>query len=195
MAAADTKDVKATERITYESNFQTITGTAGNCISEHMEVKIELLRQEIEEKEREEKGKALEEESPRVYELSEEDYQALICLVEAEAGTEGLKGKMLVANVVLNRVNHHSFPDTVAEVVYQKKDGKAQFSPVSSGKIHEVMVSEETIEAVERVLCGEDESQGALYFVARAYANPKSMQWFDNHLTWLFEYKGHEFFA
>lgn len=195
MAAADTKDVKATERITYEGNFQVVVTTPGSYISEHTEQKIELLRQEKEEKEREEKEKAQKEVPVRIYDLSEEDYTALVRLVEAEASTEGLKGKMLVANVVMNRVKHEAFPDTVSEVVYQKKDGKAQFSPVSSGKIHKVTVSEETKEAVERVLCGEDESLGALYFVARDHANPQNMQWFDNHLTLLFEYKGHEFFT
>ena len=43
-------------------------------------------------------------------------------------------GKLLVANVILNRVNSEVFPDTVSEVVLQKSKGVTQFSPVSSGK-------------------------------------------------------------
>ena len=38
------------------------------------------------------------------YEISDEDYQTLLRIVEAEAGCEDENGKLLVANVVLNRV-------------------------------------------------------------------------------------------
>ncbi len=38
-------------------------------------------------------------------ELSSRDYETLLKIVEAEAGTEDQKGKILVANVVLNRVD------------------------------------------------------------------------------------------
>lgn len=131
----------------------------------------------------------------RIYQVSQEDYDALLRLVEAEASGEDIKGKMLVANVVLNRVRSSAFPDTVKEVIYQCRNGRAQFSPVATGKIDRVSVSEETVEAVERVLCGEDESAGALYFVAPAYADAENHQWFRNNLTLLFAYKGHEFYA
>lgn len=80
-------------------------------------------------------------------------------------------------------------------VVYQKEFGVCQFSPVSDGRINRVRVSEETRRAVERAVYGEDISQGALYFVARRAVAPDRMQWFDNHLTWLFAYGGHEFFG
>ena len=133
--------------------------------------------------------------SGRVYELSEEDYDALLRLVEAEASGEDIKGKMLVANVVLNRVESSSFPDTVKEVIYQRHNGRAQFSPVATGKIDRVAVSEETVEAVEWALCGEDESCGALYFVAPAYADAANHRWFQKNLTWLFSYNGHEFYT
>lgn len=128
------------------------------------------------------------------YELSEEDYEALLKIVEAEAGSEDETGKLLVANVVLNRVNSDQFPDTVEGVVYQRQGGKAQFSPVGNGSIQKIAASEETVRAVERALKGEDVSQGALYFAARKAANPENMQWFDRCLTRLFAYGGHEFF-
>lgn len=128
------------------------------------------------------------------YDLSREDYEALLKIVEAEAGSEDETGKLLVANVVLNRVNSDAFPDTVAEVVYQRQGGKAQFSPVGNGSIQNIVASEETVEAVERALNGEDVSCGALYFAARKAADPENMQWFDRCLTRLFAYGGHEFF-
>lgn len=127
-------------------------------------------------------------------EVSAEDYDALLRIVEAEAGGEDEKGKLLVANVVLNRVKCDKFPDTIEEVIMQQDKGTTQFSPVANGRFYTVEVSDETIDVVNRALCGEDVSQGALYFAARKYANPDKMEWFDNCLTFLFEYGGHEFF-
>lgn len=128
------------------------------------------------------------------YCLSDEDMEALLRIVEAEAGCEDEEGKLLVANVVLNRVNHKSFPDTVTEVILQKENGVTQFSPVANGRYYRVEVSEETISAVGRALTGEDISEGALYFAARKYADSDKMKWFDENLTFLFSHGGHEFF-
>lgn len=128
------------------------------------------------------------------YDISEEDYQVLLRIVEAEAGGEDLEGKMLVAGVVLNRVASEDFPDSVKEVVFQRVNGTVQFSPVYSGRYDRVCISEETVDAVERVLNGEDITEGALYFAARRYADSSKMRWFDEKLTYLFTHGGHEFF-
>lgn len=133
-------------------------------------------------------------EQTKKYQLSEQDYDALLRIVEAEAGGEDEDGKLLVANVVLNRVNNESFPDTVTEVVMQKEQGVAQFSPTVDGRFQNVKVSQETYEAVERALYGEDISQGALYFCARKKADSTKVKWFDQKLTKLFSYGNHEFF-
>lgn len=126
--------------------------------------------------------------------ISMEDYEVLLKIVEAEAGCEDEEGKLLVANVILNRVEDPKFPNTVKEVVFQKENGTTQFSPVSDGSYYNVTVSEQTRSAVERALCGEDISQGALYFAARKIADPERMKWFDENLELLFSYGGHEFF-
>lgn len=128
------------------------------------------------------------------YYLAEEDLAVLLRIVEAEAGGEDLEGKLLVANVVLNRVDSDEFPDTVREVVFQQEKGVTQFSPVANGRYETVEISEETIEAVGRALEGEDNSQGALYFAAREHADSDRMRWFDENLTFLFKHGGHEFF-
>lgn len=127
--------------------------------------------------------------------VSAEDYEALLRIVQAEAGNEDTKGKILVANVVLNRVADARFPNTVYEVVFQRADGRAQFSPVASGSYYKVVVSDDTREAVDRALAGEDYSEGALFFAARRYAGSSQMRWFDECLTKLFSYGGHEFFT
>lgn len=128
------------------------------------------------------------------YQLSDKDYEALTRIVEAEAGGEDQDGKLLVANVVLNRVNSEIFPNTVLEVVMQREQGIAQFSPTVDGRYQSVKVSEDTKQAVERALYGEDISQGALYFCAREKADSERLQWFDRKLTRLFSYGNHEFF-
>lgn len=127
--------------------------------------------------------------------LEEEEMEALLRIVEAEAGTEDEDGKLLVANVVLNRVADENFPDSVTGVVFQREKGVTQFSPVANGTYWKVQISEETVEAVERALNGEDISQGALYFAARKYADSDRMKWFDENLTFLFSHGGHEFFT
>ncbi|MBD5508354.1 MAG: cell wall hydrolase [Lachnospiraceae bacterium] len=133
-------------------------------------------------------------EQTKKYQLSDKDYEALLRIVEAEAGGEDQNGKLLVANVVLNRVNNERFPDTVWDVVMQREQGIAQFSPTVDGRYQNVHVSDDTVEAVERALYGEDISQGALYFCAREKADSDRLKWFDRKLTRLFSYGNHEFF-
>lgn len=123
------------------------------------------------------------------------EYNTLLRIVEAEATGEDIEGKMLIANVILNRVKDERFPDTVEEVVWQQTGGIAQFQPTVDGRIYSVEVSEDTIEAVDRVLAGEDESQGALFFMARKSSDDASVGWFDNTLTHLFEHGGHEYYT
>lgn len=127
--------------------------------------------------------------------LDKESIEILCRIVEAEAGTEDEKGRILVANVVMNRVESSRFPDTVKGVVFQKSGELYQFSPVANGRYYRVTVSEETRKAVEKVLRGKDESQGALYFVNRYAANTEYMNWFDRRCTSLFSYGRHEFFS
>lgn len=123
------------------------------------------------------------------------EYNTLLRIVEAEATGEDLKGKMLIANVILNRVRDERFPDTIEEVVWQEIGGAVQFQPTIDGRIYSVEVSDETIEAVDRVLAGEDYSQGALYFMARVASEDNSVGWFDSNLILLFEHGGHEYYT
>lgn len=128
------------------------------------------------------------------YQLTEKELEVLLRIVEAEAGCEDEEGKLLVANVILNRLNSPKFPDSITEIVFQRENGVAQFSPVYDGSYACAEVSEETVKAVGRALKGEDISDGAMYFAARKYAEDDRMRWFDEKLTLLFRYGGHEFF-
>ena len=125
------------------------------------------------------------------FSLEDQEYQVLLKIVEAEAGCEDTEGRMLVANVVMNRVRNGYFPNTVTEVVYQRQDGTAQFSPVSDGRIDTVNVSQGTIDAVARVMNGEDISQGALFF--RSVRSRSG--WFDQNLSRVLEHGNHIFYT
>lgn len=125
---------------------------------------------------------------------TEEEITMLERIVEAEATGEDITGKILVANVVLNRIADDKFPDTVKDVIFQKVGNDYQFSPIADKRYWKVKVTEETKEAVQRALNGEDYSQGALYFMARKLARKSSVKWFDNNLKWLFKHGAHEFY-
>lgn len=127
--------------------------------------------------------------------MSDEDYDTLLRIVEAEAGTEDVKGRILVANVIMNRVKHEGFPDSVSEVVWDYVDGVPQFSPVYDGRINEVTVTDETREAVKQALEGVDYSEGALFFIQKSAAEKQNIAWFEKDLKRLFKYGVHEFYT
>lgn len=134
--------------------------------------------------------KAEEEKAVHAMSVTTDDYQVLQRIVQAEAGICDDKGKILVANVILNRIRSGEFPRTVKEVVYEP----SQFSPVSDGSINSVKVTEDTKRCVDRALAGEDYSNGALYFMNRGGSRSGAINWFDSHLTYLFRHGNHEFF-
>lgn len=132
--------------------------------------------------------------SDTVIAVSAEEVTMLERIVQAEAEGEDMVGKILIANVIFNRIVDEEFPDSVEEVIFQKSHGDYQFSPVDNGRYWDVDISDETAEAVRRALDGEDYSKGALYFIARKRTTSDSAKWFDNNLDWLFRHGGHEFY-
>lgn len=149
------------------------------------EERQQIASEEDERKEREEARRV-----SSVIAYSDSDYELFKRIVEAEAGVCDTKGRILVANVIINRVKSNEFPNNITDVVYQK----SQFSPVYDGRLYSCKVTEETVEAVNRALAGEDYSQGALYFMNRARSQAHNVSWFDRRLTYLFQHDRHEFF-
>lgn len=108
--------------------------------------------------------------------LSGSEIDLLARLVRAEAQTETFEGKVAVACVVLNRVEHPQFPDSVKDVIYQ--DG--QFQPVQNGAINKP-ADEESIRAVNAALTEQRElASGALFFYNPAIATSR---WLDSRET------------
>lgn len=122
--------------------------------------------------------------------FSAEDYNNFLRIVEAETTGGDLMSKLLVANVIINRVRNPYFPNTISGVIFQGNG--EQFSPVADGRFYTVPVTQVTVEAVNKALLGEDYSMGATFFAAVSSAGPDS--WHARTLTRLFEYGGHVYF-
>jgi N-acetylmuramoyl-L-alanine amidase len=122
--------------------------------------------------------------------ITDSDRVILEKIVQAEAGNQDHQGKLLVANVILNRVKNEKFPSTIREVVFAPR----QFSPIADGSYAKACASQDTKKAVDEALHGVDGSQGALYFMDRRYADGGNVSWFDRSLTRLFQHQGHEFY-
>ena len=127
--------------------------------------------------------------------MSDYDYEVLCQIVEAEAGTEDIVGRILVANVLMNRIKDDEFPSTVEDVVFQYVHGVPQFSPVEDGRIYEVSISETTREAVKEALQGVDYSKGALFFIQKDATDDHSVSWFEQNLKFLLRHGVHEFYT
>lgn len=91
------------------------------------------------------------------------DYELLARIISAEARGETYLGQVAVGAVVLNRVEHPSFPDTVSGVVYQN----GAFSCMYDGQFYKA-ISDSAYSAARDALNGLDPSGGAIY-----YYNPK----------------------
>lgn len=145
---------------------------------------------EEEEKEREHRLEKERQRKERIREKKREERRILERIVEAEAGDQDLKGRILVANVIMNRVKSKHFPDTIKAVVFAHR----QFSPIQNGRYYRVTVSQKTKKAVKKALEGKDYSDGALYFMCRSVSSPSNVAWFDRALKKIKTYGCHEFF-
>lgn len=92
------------------------------------------------------------------------DYELLARIISAEARGESYLGQVAVGAVVLNRIEHPSFPDTVSGVVYQN----GAFSCLYDGQFYE-SIADSAYSAARDALNGLDPSGGAIY-----YYNPKT---------------------
>jgi len=81
-------------------------------------------------------------------------------IIYAESGNQPLTGKIAVGNVVLNRVADSRFPNTVYDVVFQRR----QFTPVSNGTIY-LEPNAESVIAAKLCLDGANTVGNSLYFV------------------------------
>ena len=96
------------------------------------------------------------------------DLNLLSRLVYGEARGEPYQRQVAVAAVVLNRVEHSSFPNTVAGVIYQS----GAFDVVSDGQIN-LIPNDTAKKAAQDALNGWDPSNGAIYYFNPSTATNK----------------------
>ncbi len=87
------------------------------------------------------------------------DVALLARLISAEARGEPYNGQVAVGAVVLNRMKHPSFPNTMSGVIYQS----GAFSCIDDGQFDEP-VAESCYQAARDALNGADPSGGAIYY-------------------------------
>ena len=90
-------------------------------------------------------------------------------VISAEARGEPYSGQVAVGAVILNRVEHPSFPNTIAGVVYQP----GAFTCMVDGQFNEP-VAESAVRAAREALNGVDPSGGAIYSFN---PNPATSAW------------------
>lgn len=89
-------------------------------------------------------------------------------LISAEARGEPYSGQVAVGAVVLNRVRHPSFPNTVSGVIYQN----GAFSCINDGQFDQP-VAASAYRAAQDALNGWDPSGGAIYYFNPAKTTSK----------------------
>ncbi len=90
---------------------------------------------------------------------SQDEIQVLARAVHGEARGEPYEGKVAVAAVILNRVRHPSFPNSISDVVFQP----GAFTAVSDGQIW-LEPNASAYRAAYDALNGWDPSNGAIYY-------------------------------
>ena len=118
--------------------------------------------------------------APYVLDFTEEEEQLLLKIGMAERGSSGCMDCIaLVMRTVLNRVDSPKFSSTIRGVIYAQD----QFTPVAEGTFESVIPNDRCREALDMVMRGWDESQGALY-----YEWCEGESWHSQNLNLLFQH-------
>lgn len=99
---------------------------------------------------------------------SESDFNLLAKVISAESRGEPYVGQVAVGAVILNRIAHPSFPNTLSGVIYQP----LAFSCIADGGIN-AAVADSAYKAAREAINGSDPSGGAIYYYNPAKATSK----------------------
>lgn len=102
--------------------------------------------------------------------FSNSDVELLSKVISAEARGESYEGQVAVGAVILNRIAHPSFPDSLSGVIYQK----GAFSCVNDSNWYQP-TSESSKRAARDALNGWDPTGGAIYYFNASKTNDKFM--------------------
>lgn len=99
---------------------------------------------------------------------TDNDLYLLSRMISAEARGEPYEGQVAVGAVILNRVNHPSFPNTISGVLYQP----GAFSALMDGQ-YDQPIADISRRAAKDALNGWDPSGGAIYYYNPAKSTNK----------------------
>ena len=89
------------------------------------------------------------------------DLQLMARAINGEARGESYEGQVAVGAVIMNRVKHSDFPNTIAGVIYQS----GAFTAVADGQINEPIAEGSTVlKAAQDALNGWDPTDGCIYY-------------------------------
>ena len=122
---------------------------------------------------------------PAIIEVDQEDAVRLMKLGQAEAGENDPLAIAYVMMVVINRLNSDAWPNTIEEIITQKK----QFSVYKNGAYDKAKPNANAHYALYLVESGQV-STDAEYFESDAVKD----SWQSKHRDFLFDYAGHRFY-
>ena len=96
------------------------------------------------------------------------DVDLLAKIISAESRVEPYQGQVAVGAVILNRIEHPSFPNTLAGVIYQP----GAFSCLYDGGVN-AAVADSAYRAARDAINGNDPSGGAVYYYNPAKSTNK----------------------
>ena len=97
------------------------------------------------------------------------DLYLLSRMIAAEARGEPYVGQVAVGAVILNRVRHPSFPNSIAGVIYQPR----AFSAIDDGQWQKTPITDSARRAARDALNGWDPTGGAIYYYNPAKTTSK----------------------
>lgn len=100
--------------------------------------------------------------------FSKSEIDLLARIISAESRGEPYEGQVAVAAVILNRIEHPSFPNTLSGVIYQP----GAFSCLTDGGVN-AAVADSAYKAARDAINGSDPSGGAIYYYNPAKSTNK----------------------
>ena len=97
------------------------------------------------------------------YTATASDLELFAALIECEAGSRDYEGMLAVASVVVNRMKHSNYPNTLRGVIFQS----GQFPPAHNGKVDKVLkrgVKNSCLQAAQDALNGKNNVGDCLSF-------------------------------
>lgn len=188
LAEAGKEDKKDVKEVSSEASDKIIEKKKEK--SDEKKEKKEKVEKKAQKEKKEEREKSevkeKKDEKKAIISYNEEEFKILACVIYLEAGDQPFKGKVAVANAILNRVQDKAFPETIKKVVHHRAYGYYQFGLARpGGKLEKALkvygkrkiawqkkAEEESVKAAKAALFGEREIPENLCFFVMKNSAP-----------------------